>query len=305
MKFKILVALFTTLSFTTFAQTDTNAKADVSIEDLMGEDQLPSKIYANNAFKSTRVINNQSMEMLGKGVLDVRILHRFGYINDGIGSLFGLDQASMRMGLDYGINKNVSVGIGRSTFLKELDGFVKYRIAHQHTGVKAIPVSIIYVAAANIITQAQTVPDGKNFFSNRLSYVHQVIIGRKFNNNFSLQISPTFVHRNLVETNKDFNNVVAVGIGTRYKLTQRMALVLDASPIVYGANNGYNTTALSIGIDLETGGHVFQMHFSNAKGMNERAFISETTQDWTKGQFQFGFNLSRVFTVRKNTAGSW
>jgi Membrane bound beta barrel domain (DUF5777) len=305
MKFKILIALFTTISLTAMAQTDTNIKPDASIEDLMGEDQMPTRVYANNAFKSTRVINNQSMEMLGKGVLDVRILHRFGYINDGVKELFGLDQASMRMGLDYGINKNLSVGIGRSTYLKEIDGFVKYRIAHQHTGVKAIPVSVIYVAAANIITKNQDYPTGKDFFSNKLSYVHQVIIGRKFNNNFSLQVSPTFVHRNVVETNKDFNNVVAVGIGTRYKLTQRMALVLDASPIVYGANSSYNTTALSIGIDLETGGHVFQMHFSNAKGMNERAFISETTQDWTKGQFQFGFNLSRVFTVRKNTAGSW
>jgi Membrane bound beta barrel domain (DUF5777) len=305
MKFKILIALFTTISLTAMAQTDTNIKPDASIEDLMGEDQMPTRVYANNAFKSTRVINNQSMEMLGKGVLDVRILHRFGYINDGVKELFGLDQASMRMGLDYGINKNLSVGIGRSTYLKEIDGFVKYRIAHQHTGVKAIPVSVIYVAAANIITKNQDYPTGKDFFSNKLSYVHQVIIGRKFNNNFSLQVSPTFVHRNVVETNKDFNNVVAVGIGTRYKLTQRMALVLDASPIVYGANSSYNTTALSIGIDLETGGHVFQMHFSNAKGMNERAFISETTQDWTKGQFQFGFNLSRVFTVRKNTSGSW
>jgi hypothetical protein len=305
MKFKIIFALAIGLSFNSFAQTDTNAKADVSIEDLMGDEQLPSKVYANNAFKSTRVINNQSMEMLGKGVLDVRILHRFGYITDGARELFGLDQASMRMGLDYGISKNMSVGIGRSTFLKEIDGFVKYRIAHQHTGIKAIPVSIIYVAAANIITKNQDVPTGKNYFSNRLSYIQQVIIGRKFNNKFSLQVSPTFVHRNLVDTKADFNNIVAFGIGTRYKLTQRMALVLDASPILYGANKGYNTTALSIGIDLETGGHVFQMHFSNAKGMNERAFIAETTQDWTKGQFQFGFNLSRVFTVQKNTAGSW
>jgi Membrane bound beta barrel domain (DUF5777) len=301
---KILVALLLCASFTLKAQTDTSK----SLEDLMGEDIIPKRVYASNAFKSTRVVNNQSMEMLGKGVLDVRILHRFGYINQGIYQLFGLDQASMRMGFDYGISRNLGIGIGRSTFLKEIDGFVKYRIVQQHTGEKAMPVSILYVAAMNIITDKSylaALPSSDQKFSNKLAYVHQVIIGRKFNNNFSLQVAPTFIHRNLVDSNLDKNNLVALGIGTRYKVTQRMAVVLDASPIVYGNHAGHNSMALGLGIDLETGGHVFQMHISNARGMNERAYIAETTQQWGKGQIQFGFNLSRVFTVQKNTSGSW
>jgi Membrane bound beta barrel domain (DUF5777) len=281
-----------------YAQTD-SAK-DISIDDLLGADAKPEKEYAFNAFKSTRVIMGQSMEMLGAGVLDFRILHRFGNVENGFEDFFGLDNARMRMGFDYGITKNLSVGIGRSTLGRELDGFVKYRILHQHTGVKAIPFSLLYIAGMNSrkISTSDVATD-------RLSYFHQLVIGRKFSNAFTLQLSPTFVHQNYFADTLKKNDKIAIGIGTRYKLSNRMALVLDAYPVVYGGISGVNRMPLSIGVDIETGGHVFQLHFSNAIGMNERAYIGETTQRWEKGQFQFGFNLSRVFTVRKNTSEAW
>jgi Membrane bound beta barrel domain (DUF5777) len=294
---KIYASLFTLVfSSAIFAQTDTTK--DISIDDLLGGDAKTEKVFAYNAFKSSRVIMGQSMEMLGAGVLDVRILHRFGTIQNGFTDLFGLDYASMRLGFDYGVSKNLTLGIGRSTLGKELDGFVKYRIIHQHTGAKAMPISVLYTGG---ITSRKTGSEN----TDRLAYYHQLIVGRKFSNAFSLQLSPTFLHQNWISSAYKSNDMVALGIGTRYKLNQRIAVVIDAYPALYGATSGSNTMPLSIGVDLETGGHVFQMHFSNARGMSERAYIAETNQRWDKSQFQFGFNLSRVFTIKENTKGGW
>ena len=287
------------ISTCSFAQTSN----EDDLDKLLNEPDA-KKEYVRNAFKSTRVINSQSMEMLGEGVLDSRILHRFGMVKDGWREFFGLDQASMRIGFDYGVSKNFMLGIGRSTFNKEVDGFVKYRIAHQHKGLKPIPFSLLWVSGMTMNTTKPTDAVMKTF-SNRLGFFNQFIIGRKFNEKFAAQLSPTFVHRNIVNLPTDKNDMVAIGIGTRLKLSNRMALILDAHPIIYGATKNTNQMPLSIGVDIETGGHVFQLHFSNSRGMNEKAFIAETTQQWQKGEFNFGFNLSRVFTVKKNTSTSW
>lgn len=281
------------------AQTD-------DIEKILEEDTetKPKIEYIRNAFKSTRVINGHSMEMLGEGVLDFRILHRFGMFKGGFKEFFGLDQATMRMGFDYGITRNLTIGIGRSTFKKEYDGFVKYRILHQRKGDKPMPVSLIWVSGMTVST-ASFSNSKLNTFSNRVGYYHQAIVGRKFSEGFTLQLSPTFVHRNLVEKNTDKNDMLSMGVGARIKVSKRSALILDTYPILYGATQNVNQFPLSIGMDIETGGHVFQLHITNARGMNERAFITETFQQWDKGEIQFGFNLSRVFSVKKNTATSW
>lgn len=301
MKKKLVLGLFLAGSLVSKLST---AQTDGSyLEKMLDQDAKPQKEFAKNAFKSSRVVMGHSMEMLGKGVLDFRILHRFGMISDGIGELFGLDQASMRMGFDYGITKNLTIGYGRSTFNKEYDGFIKYRILHQHTGDKAIPFSLIWVSGMTV-TSAKISESALNTFSNRLGYYHQLIIGRKFSENFSLQLTPTWVHRNLVDLTSDNNDILALGVGTRYKISKRSAILLDTYPTLYGGSAGA-TLPLSIGFDIETGGHVFQLHVSNSRGMNEKAFIGETTQKWDKGQINFGFNLSRVFTVISNKEGSW
>lgn len=274
------------------------------LEKLLGEDGPARREYVRNAFKSNRVINGHSMEMVGKGVLDFRILHRFGLINGGWRELFGLDQASMRFGFDYGVSKNLTLGFGRSTFNKEYDGYIKYRLAHQRKGKESFPVSILWVSGVTLSVVKITDPR-INEFSNRLGYYHQLIAGRKLGDRFTLQLSPTLVHRNMVDLAIDRNDLVAFGVGGRVKLSNRMAFILDTYPLLYGGRPGFNFFPLSVGVDIETGGHVFQLHISNARGMNEKAFIGETYQDWAKGQVQFGFNLSRVFTVVKNTEGSW
>lgn len=258
------------------------------------------KEYVTSSFKSSRVINGHSMEFIGKGILDVRILHRFGPVNQGIREFFGLDQASMRMGFDYGLSKNLTIGIGRSTLRKELDGFVKFRSVHQATGPGGAPVSLILIAGMSIITQENDDPAKEVTFNSRLGYYYQAVIGRKFNQKFTLQLSPTIVHRNQVLLNDD-NDTYALGIGSRFKLSKRVAFVIDYFYVFNGLPKKQNYNPLSLGFDIETGGHVFQLHFSNASGMNERAFITETFNDWGKGDIQFGFNLSRVFTLGNKT----
>ena len=277
----------------------TDLRAQEDLLSLVEDDEDKKRDFVTNAFKSTRVINGQSMELLAKGVMDVRILHRFGTINSGVNNLFGLDQANMRIGFDYGIYNNLSIGVGRSNVGKEWDGFLKFRPLRQSTGPGSFPVSVVIVTGLTISTIKDNKADSSaiNFFSNRLAYFSQLIIGRKFSERFSFQLAPIFVHRNMVYLKEESNDVAAIALGARFKLSNRIAFVVDYHYIAYGLDKSIYKDPLSIGFDIETGGHVFQLHFSNATGMNERAFICNTTGDWAKGEIHFGFNLSRVFTV--------
>jgi hypothetical protein len=264
---------------------------------LKGLDSSSKNVYVESPFKSPRVIMSHSIQMLKPGVLDFRILHRFGPVNGGINEFFGLDQARMRIGLDYGVTRNLSIGAGRSTFLKETDGFVKYRLLQQSTGEKASPLSIVVAAGSSVRMGKYVDSVMKSESSRRLGYYGQLLIGRKFSESFTLQLSPIIVHQNLVPLISDPNDIYALGSGARIKLSKRVSLNADYYYIFNPLHGRRNP--LSIGFDLETGGHVFQLHFSNAEGMNERSFINETTSDWGNGGIRFGFNLSRVFQVRK------
>ncbi|MGE5520699.1 MAG: DUF5777 family beta-barrel protein [Candidatus Dadabacteria bacterium] len=270
-------------------------------EDLLkqlGADSV-KKEYVYNAFKSSRVIMSHSMEMLRPGVLDFRILHRFGKINGGLYEFFGLDgPANIRLGLDYGIMNNLTMGIGRSTYNKELDGFIKYRLIQQSTGPRSMPFSFVLIPGITYRTAKWT--DGINHYAtDRLSYYAQAIIGRKFTEAFTLQLSPIMVHRNLTETTADANDLFAGGIGGRIKISKRVSINADYFYVINQDANKNLKNPLSIGFDIETGGHVFQLHLTNAMGMNERAFISETTSDWGKGDIEVGFNISRAFQLKK------
>ena len=247
------------------------------------------------AFKSTRVINAHSTEMLAKGNLDFRILHRFGFVNSGPKQFWGLDQASMRLGFDYGVTNNFTVGIGRSTYRKEIDAFAKVRLLQQSTGYKAMPVTVI-IAGGYMVRTEQSLEPVKPSFGARSAYYMQLVIGRKISKRLSLQLSPIFVHTNDPLIAGDDKTIPAFGIGGRYKFSKRMAFTFDYHH-PGGMLNKVYTNALGMGVDIETGGHVFQLHFSNATGMNERAYVTETTGKFFKGDIRFGFNLSRVFKL--------
>jgi hypothetical protein len=265
---------------------------------LMGvDDNAPVTQKVSGAFKSTRVINAHSTEMLAKGNLDFRILHRFGFVSDGAKQFFGLDAATMRLGFDYGITNNIMIGIGRSTYRKEIDAFIKGRILQQTTGAKVIPFSLL-VAAGYAVHTEESFAAVKPTLVDRSAYYVQTIIGRKFSSKFSLQLSPIFVHTNFPFNLTDDQDIFAMGGGARYKVSKRVAITLDYHHPFGKLADNY-TDPLSVGVDIETGGHVFQLHFSNATGMNERAYITQTTGDFFKGDIRLGFNLSRMFRIGK------
>ncbi|RYY18400.1 MAG: hypothetical protein EOO04_24075 [Chitinophagaceae bacterium] len=262
-------------------------------------DTSRAREYVTGAFKSTRVIMSQSTEMLKPGVLDFRILHRFGNVNQGISEFFGLDDATIRLGLDYGITKNLTVGIGRGSFHKEVDGFLKYRAIQQATGASTIPISLLFVGGITMIGESWSNRIPKPEFKHRLGYYFQAVLGRKFSDLLTLQVNPTYLHRNLVPSTEDPNNVFATGIAGRLKLSKRISLNVDYY-YVFNQPESYDFhNPLSIGFDIETGGHVFQLHFTNAAGMNEKVFLTETFNDWLDGDIQFGFNISRSFQLGK------
>lgn len=263
----------------------------------LGTDSV-KKEYVKNAFKSSRVIHSHSMEFIGKGVLDVRILHRFGTVDNGLKDLFGLDEANMRFGFDYGLGKSLTIGIGRSNVNKELDGFIKYRPVWQSRGPGGVPFSVVLITGMSLRTQDFPEPKDVYEFQHRLAFYQEIIVGRKFSEALSFQLNPIFLHRNLVPGTNDDNNTWALGLGGRIKLTKRTAFVVDYTPILAGRQAG-TKDPLAMGFDIETGGHVFQLHFTNATGMNEKAFLTTTTNDFWKGEIRFGFNLSRVFTIKK------
>ena len=270
------------------------------LEKELGNEEKDMVNYTTATFKTTRLINGHSVENVGKGVLDVKISHRFGKVNGGAYEFFGLDNASMRMGMDYGINRYLMVGIGRNTYEKTYDAFFKLKILRQSTGKRKMPITLSYVPTMALKTIKYEDPNRKNYFTSRLFFTHQLLIGRKFSENTSLQLMPTFSHRNLVQLNADPNNLMAIGIGGRQKLTKRVSVNAEYYYQIPGYKLTGTTDCFSLGFDLETGGHVFQLHFTNSPGMTERSFISETKGKWSKGDVLFGFNISRVFTIGKH-----
>ena len=255
--------------------------------------------YVTASFKTDRVINLHSLESTAAGVLDIKISHRFGMINGGPYEFFGLDAATIRIGADYGLTDRLTIGGGRNSYEKTFDGFAKYKFLRQSTGKRKMPVSAILFASTALKSIKWADPDRENYFYSRLYYTGQLIIGRKFSESFSLQLSPTVVHRNLVATKAEKNDVFALGAGGRIKLSKRITLNAEYMYVLPDQLAPEYKNMLSIGFDIETGGHVFQLHFTNATSMIEKGFVTETTGDWADGGIHFGFNISRVFTVRK------
>jgi opacity protein-like surface antigen len=258
--------------------------------------------YTTATFKATRILNGHSIERMTEGQMDVRISHRFGTINSGAYEFFGLDQAHIHLGVEYGITDWIMVGLGRGTFEKTIDGFTKISLLRQSTGLKEMPVSISYMAGMYINGLRWSDPELDNHSYQRLSYAHQILIGRKFSPAFSLQLTPSYLHQNLVETATDPNDLFAIGAGTRLKLSKRISVNAEYF-YLFKPDNETLSSALynpfSLGVDIETGGHVFQIIMTNSVGMRENAFLGHTTGRWLDGDIHLGFNVSRVFQLKK------
>lgn len=275
-------------------------------DDLLGfleEKEEAVTNYTFATFKSTRLVSGHSVETNSAGVLQFLIGHRFSRINDGWRNLFGIDNATIRLGFDYGLTDNINIGFGRSSFEKTFDFFVKYRFLRQKSGAENFPFTATLVSSAYINSTEWAEPERENYFSSRMSYHNAILIARKFEH-FSLQLMPTVVHRNLVPTENDQNTIFSMGGGASVPITGSLRANVEYyyilpdqinSPV--GGEEVQNT--LSIGVDIETGGHVFQLHMTNSRGMTEKFLVGETTGEWLDGDIHFGFNVSRVFTLRK------
>lgn len=268
--------------------------AQDDLMDFFGESDGPQLV--TSAFKAGRIINVQSPETCGKGELNFIIAHRFGRISDGAYALWGLDNAQMRMGLDYGVTDRMQVGVARSSFGKTLEANVKWRFVEQRSGGGS-PVSLTGYSV--VMRDGMRFPeDGfERLGVHRLSFVHQVVLARKWSPDFSMAVIPSLIHRNLVDQPERAHDVATIGIGFRHKLNSRLSVNgeyhhLLPRPIADDLHN-----SLSLGLDIETGGHVFQLHVTNSRGMFERSFLTETYDRWQDGELYFGFNINRVFQV--------
>lgn len=254
--------------------------------------------YAQQTFKDTRVVNGHSVETNVKGEAKFIISHRFGAVSDGLYEFFGIDQATMRIGLDYGFTNNLLAGFGRSSFEKTFDGYVKYKILKQSTGEKKMPLTLTGLATVAIDGQRWADPERENYFSSRMDYTFQILAARKFSDAFSFQLMPTLVHRNLVPADSIAHDVLSLGAATRWQITKQVSLQAEYYYTPEGQLADEFTNSLSLGVDIETKGHVFQLHISNSRGMTEKFFVTETRGDISKGELHLGFNITRDFRIR-------
>ena len=279
-----------------FAAWNASAQDDLMKE--LEKSQPVETDYAFQTFKGTRLVNGHTIETKNGGTLEFIFAHRFGEINGGWYEMFGLDQAFVRLGLDYGITDNISVSVGRNSVDKTMDGYVKAKLIRQSTGARNFPVTITGLGGLAYRMSPKKNPEG---FENidRLAYVTQLLIARKFSTRFSFQVSPTLIHKNGAFQSIEDNNQIAIGAGGRFKVTKSVALTTEYYYRVNPLEDSPYRNPLGFGIDIETGGHVFQLVITNTRALTERAFITETRGNFSDGDINFGFNVTRTFQLKK------
>jgi len=297
------------------AQDSTNLLSELERE------SNPKTVYTTSTFKSTRLINGHTTETTQPGTMDLRISHRFGLLNSGFFNFFGLDEAHMRLGFDFGVTQNLMIGIGHNTHIGTYDAFAKIKVLKQSTGKINMPFSVTFLAGAVVNARKKIDLEGIMFtpskaylvssFSDRVSYVFQLFVARKFSDHFALQIMPTLIHHDNIFINDVDEvsvykkiNAFAVGVGGRQRLSRRMHLTAEYYYQLPSTKTDGASNSLSFGIDIETGGHVFQLHITNSKHMLEQSFITHSTGKWDKGDILFGFNILRVFHSKKGNKKS-
>ncbi|QOD61770.1 hypothetical protein H9I45_04805 [Polaribacter haliotis] len=278
-----IIALFF-FSFITFAQEDLLEELD---NDLIDDTKVSS------VFKGIKIINMESTKLAAKEDFYFMISHRFGSIKSGIDDLFGLDNSNIRFSFIYGFSEWLTAGISRSSFNKTYDGHIKYRLFQQEKD--GFPFNIVGFNSIEYNTGLKEVNYPLIENKDRFSYAMELLISRKINNNLSLQIAPIYLHQNFVEEDTQNNSQFLLGFGSRYKVSKRITINLEYHAHFNRAENSNFRNPLSLGVDIETGGHVFQLHLSNSRLMNEAGYLANSTGEWSKGEIFLGFNIWRVF----------
>lgn len=264
-----------------------------SQEDLLSfiDDEEPASLPIQSIFKATRIVNAQSVEMARSKTLEFIIFHRFGSMSNGFYDLYGLDEASVRFDLSYGLNENISLGFGRSSYLKTYDFFYKLKLLSQKSKPSYSFASVVLFSKLEIATINKTLE-----FKNRLIYDVQLLIARKINQNFSIQIMPTVIHKNLIQTEDISNNLFSLGMGGRAKVTKRVSFNIDTFIPLGNRRTSFNQS-WGLGCDIDTGGHVFQLLVTNAQGTFESSYIENATGNIKDIEIFFGFNITRSFII--------
>lgn len=246
--------------------------------------------YATAAFKGLQIVTLQTTKMAAKKEFYFVVSHRFGTVKDGISEFFGLDQATTKIGGIYGITDGFSVSVSRHTLSKMYEVGAKYRLARQSAN---FPVDIVGYNTVDINTLLEKEDYPKIEFADRLSYITQILISRKVSEKLSLEVVPSYIHKNLYNPAIENDNQFSLGAGGRMKLTKRLSLNME---YMYNFDKpDFYVNPLSVGLDIETGGHIFQLIFTNSQAMTESGYVTNAVGDWGDGDFFFGFNLYRVF----------
>ena len=267
----------------------------VAQDDLLDElnDDVKVDNKVTSVFKGLKIINMESTKLAAKKDFYFVISHRFGSVKSGIKDLFGLDNSNIRFSFIYGINDWLNVGLSRSSSNKTYDAHLKYRLMHQEKG--KFPFTIVGFNSVEFNTGLDKVNYPLLESKHRYTYAHELLISRKFNENFSLEVSPIYLHQNFVENDLQENTQYILGFGGRYKISKRITINAEYHAHMNRVGSSKYSNPLSLGVDIETGGHVFQLHVTNAQLMNESGYLTNAIGDWGSGDVYFGFNIWRVF----------
>jgi len=264
------------------------------LDEMLDQLEQNKTSYVAATFKGTRIVNGHSVETRKKGSFEFLISHRFGRLNSGLYELFGLDNSNIRFGFEYALTDNFSVAIGRSSFEKNYDGYFKYKLLKQKIGAKSFPFTLTLFGSVSEKTIRDYQPEKKPTFANRLCYTSQILMARKISSGLSVQLTPTYIHFNTVKSSDD-NDVFAIGLGSRIKLGNRVSINPEYFYTINTLQSIETYNSIALGVDIETGGHVFQLILTNSIAMIEKGFIAETTGNFFKGDIHLGFNISRTF----------
>ncbi|ANW94780.1 hypothetical protein AXE80_00045 [Wenyingzhuangia fucanilytica] len=270
--------------------------AQNSLLDQLSSTDNAEKTKVTSTFKSYKLVNFETPKLVPKQHLNFIVAHRFGTIKNGIDDLFGLDIASTRLQFVYGLTDKINLSFSRSKFKRTYDFGLKYNITNQEKGGFPFTLAGHHLLGINTLYTKELYPSLE--FSNRLRSTHQLIVATKINDRLSLELIPTILHDGVVSQDNQDNLQYALGFGGRYLFTKRMGIIADYGLHLNRADNSPFNNVFSLGFEIETGGHVFQLHFSNAQAMYENAFITEATGDWLRRDVFFGFNINRIFDLK-------
>ena len=265
---------------------------------LLEKDEKPVTEYTSATFKTTRIVIGQSTELPPTGDLMFLVTHHFGALNTGYENLFGLKQAYIRLGLEYGITPWLGVNLGLNTDRNTWDGALKMKILRQSTGAKKMPLTLGLFANTAVETGKWMYPGYEERFPHRVTYAVQIHLARKFSNAISFQITPSMVRKNLVPTPEDHHHIFTLGGGGRVKISQRVSLNAEYHHLFSGQIVSYKAyDSFSLGVDIDTGGHIFQIFLTNSYGEYEQPILTDTRAKWSNGDIFLGFNITRMFTL--------